>query len=134
MSECRRKTFARFFGDEEHVSFQACKTMCDNCLRNNNRNREEVPSKNPCVKGGIRFQSANQLYKEDDGAEKKAKKRPIALVSSNAEYSSLDHHSEVENIGDSIGGASIDSGGIKARKGIGGKLQFMKASELKKCI
>ena len=70
MMDCRRKTFARYFGSGD-CAFRGCGDMCDNCIRSSGRSvRRESSASSPVAASS--FRPATQLVKESK------KKRPLS--------------------------------------------------------
>ena len=128
--ECRRKTFARFFGEAGDIC-PPCGSMCDNCIRS-----AAVTSRNTSNRDIANCDSTTHI---PSGSSKK-KHRPVSdskyVNSSTANvYSDIDIDATSFMVDDgwihTKAQESVDSNNCRQNKStVVGKLQFTKASTL----
>lgn len=153
MLECRRKTFARFFGSdsEQGDSFSACGKMCDNCVRKSGMKRGPAASAatmaelKPITLSGGGFRPAAQFLRDDkhgnarNSVASSSTADIITLCSDDdegdAKISSFLSNTKVASGGNNSGrplliDPSSSSSRYNTNKNSGGKLQFVRASQL----
>lgn len=139
--DCRRKTFAHYFGNGGDGSFSACGNMCDNCIRGsggklptaNSDSSTSAYGSSRRSAGASVFKPAAQLL-----GETKRKVRPVKPQSAQSKVEVVELHSDEEDINSYMADAgsvsnyssNYNSRSIASGDSTLGKLQFMRASQL----
>lgn len=128
--DCRRKTFAHFFGSgDDNMGFNSCGDMCDNCIRSAGKKirhfNADAGGKAPAGGG---FCPAAQLLSDATGA----KKRPIAPLRADTKDSFAEEDDASSFLAEAGVSARLSTELYSRSSGKIGKIQFMKASELKR--